>query len=275
MQEKFYTCKYDRAFKEVFLNKKNDDLLKVLLESILKVKINKIEILNNERNVDNIHVARKHVDALLDTDKGKIGIEVNTSKEDYVRPRNFAFITDVYSHYTQVGEKYNEKIDIIQINISYNLKYNELMREFRVMDNNNNLFVKNFRIYEINMDRYMKIWYDKDEKEIEKNKYLIMLNLEDEELKILSKKDKVVNKYMEEIERVNKNPKFREYISLEEDNKKIINSLKEEYEEKGIKEGEKTKTIEIAKEMLKDNIDINMISKYTNLSIDEIKELKI
>ena len=37
--KKFYSCRYDRAFKEVFLNSKNEDLLKALLEDILKVKI--------------------------------------------------------------------------------------------------------------------------------------------------------------------------------------------------------------------------------------------
>ena len=36
---KFYTCRNDRAFKEVFLNPNNSDLLKALLEFILKIKI--------------------------------------------------------------------------------------------------------------------------------------------------------------------------------------------------------------------------------------------
>ena len=36
---KFYTCRNDRTFKEVFLNPNNSDLLKVLLEFILKKKL--------------------------------------------------------------------------------------------------------------------------------------------------------------------------------------------------------------------------------------------
>ena len=39
---KFYTCKNDRAFKEVFLKPDNSDLLKALLEFILKIKIDKL-----------------------------------------------------------------------------------------------------------------------------------------------------------------------------------------------------------------------------------------
>ena len=105
-----------------------------------------------------------------------------------------------------------------------------------------------------------------------------MLNLEKEELEKLSKKDKVVIKYMKEIERVNENPKFREYMSAEEDNKKIENSLKREWMEEGLKEGIKEgsykRNIEIAKTMLKDNMDIEIISKYTNLSKEELEKIK-
>lgn len=49
-QGKFYTCKYDRAFKEVFMKEENKDILKNLSESILQVEINKIKYLNVERN---------------------------------------------------------------------------------------------------------------------------------------------------------------------------------------------------------------------------------
>ena len=45
--KKFYSCRYDKTFKEVFLNSKNEDLLKALLEDILKVKI---EIKKNTSN---------------------------------------------------------------------------------------------------------------------------------------------------------------------------------------------------------------------------------
>lgn len=47
-----------------------------------------------------------------------------------------------------------------------------------------------------------------------------------------------------------------------------------EAKEEGIKEGITERNIEIAKEMLKDNTNLELISKYTNLSIDEIEKLK-
>ena len=38
-EKEFYTCKNDRAFKEVFMRKENKDLLIKLLESTLDIKI--------------------------------------------------------------------------------------------------------------------------------------------------------------------------------------------------------------------------------------------
>ena len=276
--EKFYTCKYDRAFKEVFGKEENKDILKKLLEEILQVEIERIEYLNLERNVDNVKVKRKHLDLYLETNIGKIQVEVNTTNSKYVKPRNMSYLCDIYSHHTLVGQEYDQDTLIIQININYGQQDEKYIREYRLRDESGKEYIRNFIIYEINMEKYMKLWYNKNEKELEKSKYIVMLNLEKEELEKLSKKDKVVIKYMKEIERVNENPKFREYMSAEEDNKKIENSLKREWMEEGLKEGIKEgsykRNIEIAKTMLKDNMDIEIISKYTNLSKEELEKIK-
>ena len=276
--EKFYTCKYDRAFKEVFGKEENKDILKKLLEEILQVEIERIEYLNLERNVDNVKVKRKHLDLYLETNIGKIQVEVNTTNSKYVKPRNMSYLCDIYSHHTLVGQEYDQDTLIIQININYGQQDEKYIREYRLRDESGKEYIKNFIIYEINMEKYMKLWYNKNEKELEKSKYIVMLNLEKEELEKLSKKDKVVIKYMKELERVNENPKFREYMSAEEDNKKIENSLKREWMEEGlregIKEGSYKRNIEIAKTMLKDNMDIEIISKYTNLSKEELEKIK-
>lgn len=50
--------------------------------------------------------------------------------------------------------------------------------------------------------------------------------------------------------------------------------LKDEYIKKGIKEGEYHKAIETATEMLKDNMSIESICKYTKLSIKVVRNLQ-
>ena len=43
---------------------------------------------------------------------------------------------------------------------------------------------------------------------------------------------------------------------------------------KGIEQGAQQEKIDIAKNMLKDNVSLEMIEKYTGLSIEEIKEVQ-
>ena len=271
--DKFYTCKYDRLFKEIMLKEQNKDILKILLEQVLKIKINKIDIKNIERNTGNIHIRRKYLDALFYTDQGKIGIEVNAENKDYVKPRNMAFICDMYASHTLVGETYTEDTKIIQINFSYGLNDKKDIRIYKIQDKENKEFVKNFLIYEINMEYYLKLWYNKNEQEVNKYKYFIMLNLEKEDLKQISKKDKVVTKYMEELVKLNSNPEFREYMSVEEDERKKQNTLLQSSYNEGLEKGIEQEKIEIAKKLLIKGIDEKTISELTDLSIEKIIEL--
>ncbi len=288
MTKKFYTCRYDRAFKEVFMNEKNKDLLIVLLEKVLNVKIDSIEYLNLEDIVDNIEVRKKLYDLRLNTNIGRIQVEVNSNIYNYSKNRQMAYLCNEYSHITLSGEEYNEEIDVIQINFTYGMMKNfeeknknlfddRGMRIYKLMDNESKLYVNNFKIYEINMDYYMKFWYNEDKENIEKYKYFIMMDLDKNDLEKLSKSDWVVNKYMNVMEKLNKLPKYIEFISAEEDERKMRNTIKriarEEGLEEGREEGEKNRNLEIAKKMKEDNVDILVISKYTGLSNEEIKNI--
>ena len=278
---KFYSCKYDRTFKEVFLKESNQDLLKVLLQDILGKKINKIEYNNIELNTGNINLRKKYVDVLLTTDQGKIEIELNATNADYLHIRNMAFICNVYASHVLKGEDYDDKTKIIQINLTYGLtKDAKIKREYHVVDKDNVPFVDNLEIIEINMDYYEEIWHNKDVKGIDDNKYFVMLNRDKKDFKQLKKylKDsKVVDKYMEEVERVNNDPMFIEYMTYEEDQKKIMNSKINEATKigynQGIEQGVNQRNTEIAKNLLNTNLSTSEIAKATGLSVEEIKKL--
>ena len=112
------------------------------------------------------------------------------------------------------------------------------------------------------------------------------------------KENKNVKKADKVLERISKDPKERERyeaILKAEFNQKISNQKFEERGEakgrvegeargkiigreegmkEGKKEGEKQKQIEIAKRMLRDKIEIKTIEKYTDLTEEEINNLK-
>lgn len=130
------------------------------------------------------------------------------------------------------------------------------------------------------MDYYDKIWYSKNEEEIKKNQYMIMLDLDKKELKNMPK-DKIVDKYITNVTIVNDDPEFQKYMSEEEDKRKIQNSLLSEAKEEGISQGISqgyTSGIndgikQTAKNLLSMNMPIEDISKATGLSIEEIKKI--
>ena len=275
---KFYTCRNDRAFKEVFLKPDNSDLLKALLEFILKIKIDKLEIKKTELLSGNVNIKDKRVDAIVHTGNKKIEIEINSQNKDYLHTRSTAYICNIYQSNASVGDTYNEDTDIIQVNLTWGLgRNNDEMKIYKIMNEKGELYVKNFIIYEINMDYYDKIWYSKNEEEIKKNQYMIMLDLDKKELKNMPK-DKIVDKYITNVTIVNDNPEFQKYMSEEEDKKKIQNSLLSEARENGINDGiskgENKKSIEIAKNLLSMNMPLEDISKATGLSVEEISKLK-
>ena len=283
--DKFYTCKSDRAFKEVFLKKNDSEPLQALLELILEIKIDYLEIKKTELLSGNVNIKDKRVDAVVYAGNKKIDIEINSQDKDYVKPRNTAYICNMYQSHTLVGELYDEKTDIVLVNLTWGLGSKESKKtKYMIMSEDGKQYVKNFIIYEINMDYFDKLWYSKNEEEIKKNMYLIMLNLDKKELEAMpkDKRDKIVDKYITNVTIVNDNPEFQKYMSEEEDKRKIQNSLISEAKNEGytsgvndgISQGISEEKVNIAKNMLKKNVSMEDISDITGLSIEEIKNIK-
>ncbi len=74
---------------------------------------------------------------------------------------------------------------------------------------------------------------------------------------------------MKNLEKVNEDPRFREFMTKEEDERKIRNTELYAAEEKGLLQGK----IEIAKNLLGE-LSIEKISEVTGLEIEEIKKLE-
>ena len=102
-----------------------------------------------------------------------------------------------------------------------------------------------------------------------------------------------MKKYMEELVKVNEDADFLNFISVEKDNMMIENSIRDEATKKGLKEGlekglergikqgleqglergtEQSKN-EIARNMLKKDLDIYLISEKRGLSNEKINNV--
>jgi predicted transposase/invertase (TIGR01784 family) len=105
-----------------------------------------------------------------------------------------------------------------------------------------------------------------------------MLNREEKELEKLTHIERKVDDFMEEIKKINQDPDYRQYISEEEDKRKIhnseLNEAKKEGIKQGIEQGIEQKAIETAKNMLRKKINIETIMEITGLSKEKIEKLR-
>ena len=92
------------------------------------------------------------------------------------------------------------------------------------------------------------------------------------------KENKDINKAIDELEQVSGNEKLRRIAELKEkyirDEQASIEYAQNEGYRQGEAKGKVERNIEIAKNMLKENINIELISKVTGLSLEEIENLK-
>jgi len=257
----FYTAMWDAVFKSVFCKEENRDLLKKLIECSLGKEVEIIDIKPPEILKRNFYVKNKTLDVLVKCEGKIINIEITSGFYSGLHRRNAGYIFTKYGEDVKIGKDYEKMNEHIQINFTLGLANDvPILGKYELIDKNSNIhFIDNLTIYEYNMNRINEL-KGKD------SNFLKMLNADKKELSKLSKGDDLMEKFKNEVETLNEDPLFIDWISPEEDALKVQNTL--------IQNEKKQEKIKIAKNMLKDNIDIENISKYTGLSKEELEALK-
>ena len=115
------------------------------------------------------------------------------------------------------------------------------------------------------MDYFEDVWYHGD---IEKEDPFMMLLAasSEKEMDKISRGDKIMEEINDKVKVLNLDPEIAKEFAVFNDEELIKNTLLEKGEIKGL--------VKAAKNMIKDKVDINIISKYTGLSEQEILALK-
>ncbi len=270
---KFWSAKYDYTFKCLFFKKENNDILEAILSEIFgkKVIIDPDKTRNGELLSSNVHVKRKFVDAVFRGDNKIYQVELNTENENDVKKRNACFLFTLYSNETKRSKNYNSNVLTLQINLSYRKSGDKLFETYCFQTDDHKKWIEDLEILSINMEKLKEKCYNEEERK--KYKYLLMLDYSLEELDKYSKGDKIMSKFKDEVESLNENPDFQDFMSEEEDKEMMQNTIMNKRIEEGRNEGIRETKLETAKKMLKDKLSIDMISKYTGLSEKEIRSL--
>ena len=282
-KKKFYSLKYDQVFKNVFFRDIN--LLKYFLTNILNLfyddfYIDDIEIKNTELSKDRLYIKNKCLDILVKTGNKIINLEINTSYNSYTKNRNLIYLFNSIIDDTHKSDKYTLDNEHIQINFNFNDSGYDIESYHILEDTTNKLFTNVFRIININVDYFYNEWYNlsKDNSFFKKYKNIIIMNFNEDELLNLKDCDKFMDKIKDDITSLNKDDDFYQFMTDEEDQRRMLNSLVDDSFDKGVNQGItqgiKKANIDNAKKMIEKDIDFKTISEITGLSISDLNRVE-
>ena len=270
----------DDFFKAVMLSKKGKKILEQIIGQVLGKEVEILEFINTELGKTQKIEKNKRIDVIVKIDGVIANVEVNTNDYNYVKFfRNFAYLVNLFNRYSVKEIDENEKIydlktDIIQINLNFgkvNSKEAILINEF---GNDRGMKIKNLRSYDIFMDNFEKFCYDNGE--VDKYKYILMLNKSEEELESFYPDDEIVKDYGEALMKY-KSKGFIYPFTHDEEQAIIHNTEKQlAYDEgvdAGVKAGIEQKELDVIKNMLLKNMTIEDIADIVNMSTLEVEEI--
>ena len=131
------------------------------------------------------------------------------------------------------------------------------------------------RTIDVNVDYFKDKWYNlgKEKEYYEKYKSILMFSFDEDEFKSLKDSDNYMKKIKEDVEKLNNDTEFYQWMTDEEDRKMMQNSAKKEGIQEGIEKGIHKNQKEIVRNMKKKKYPIEDIKEITGVSIEEIEKI--
>ena len=271
-EKKFISLLSDTTFKHFFKIEDYKEFFNTIIKPIINMDIKDFKLYDAELNSGN-EKRDYRLDILLVSDLVDlvISIEMNQFPSEETKYKDRLYVYALLAKSLNSGEDIKKK-KVIQINFNKEKHPYVSKGSFYLMDKVTNREIKDFEIYEVYLENYKGIRYNGDNKE---EAYLSLFTANSyEELREIAGDDKEALKIVDELERLGLDDKFGLVYDNEVMQKKMINTARSWGYDDGKEAGAKAKEIEIAKNFLKDGIPIEVVSKNTGLSVEELKELE-
>ena len=273
--------KNDIVFQALF-TRGRESITKALLEDILNIKINKLDLdkskdLLNENTEDKN--GRLDLRAIIN-ENIECDIEVQLSAHEKLMERFLYYWAKMYTANLKVGDKYKElrktiSIIIVDDNIEQFREIEKSCTKWRITEE---------KYYKIKLTDYFELYIielPKAIKEYEKNKkdevlqwMMFLENPEDAEVAKIMEENEDIKKAKEELDRISQDDLLRRRLLKAE----LLRMDQEQREDdamaRGEEKGKQEEKIEIAKNLLKKNILIEIITDATGLSNEEIEKIR-
>ncbi len=287
---------FDPVFKSIMGNCPN--YLADLISNITGIDKNLIKKTFKEKNVEykvsNALERKKTSDFIFQCRGYIINLECNNEYWEGLIERNEAYFSKIKGELLNKGEQYSKNIKVIQINFDNYKEYEkalgkELISDFKIRNGIGLIETESSIKYHINLYKIKEKYY-KGEDLTRLEKELLILTLDDyKEIIKISEGDEILMEVRDKLYELTndidniglydpeKRRKEEEELKIEYHTKLAREEGIEQGIEKGIEQGIKQGTSNekkfIAKNLLKDGLPIDKISKYTGLSEKQVSLL--
>ena len=279
-----YPPKMDIIFQAIFGEVGSENITKDFLEKILKRKIEKISldknpILRRELKDDKLGV----LDIITELDgKEKCNIEMQLIDKNNIIERMLYYWSKMYTRQIKAGDDYNKLEKTIVILIAdFNIKGLEEVEyhsTWKIIETNSAKKLILTDKFELDIIELSKIKGRENEKDQLLDWLIFLENPESERVTRKMEENENLKEAVEKLDRISKDEKMQRIIELREKAIRDEHAIYAKGVDDGIEEGKakgaREKQIEIAKSMLKENMDIEMIIKITGLTKQEIEKLQ-
>ena len=262
----------DALFKALFRSKEARGVIASVISIILGIDKEKLiyaDYQAGELVKNKLFEKGKTCDIIIKIDDGnKIILEMNQIDTKTIFDKNATYsFTIINESIMRRGKDYiYTSVILINFDAFNKFKTNKGILEFKIRDEEGHIETNIYRSIHLILENLVNLEYNEDVRKLAE-----FLSIKD--IETLRKRYEGDSNYMaciRKVEELSTDPEFVGYYDIEEaHNQELADSYNTGYDK-----GKNMEKIEIAKTMLQDTNDYYLISKYTGLSIDEIKELQ-
>ena len=267
-EKEFFTLLSDTTFKKMFKDEDSRFFFEKIIKYYFKIDLEGYELYDNEINSGN--VARDYrLDVLLKKDRDFIIVEMNKDVTERVLIKNRMYLFLIAGGGLEKGEDFVKmKTALINFNNSlYKINPDAINIDYTLRNEKYNDVIDDIKIHNIYLESLKNVRYNGSNEE--ETFAAMMIASSYEEMREIANGNEEALYIVDKLERLNEDDKFRTNYNVELVRRKEINSARLD----GYDDGAKAKEIEIAKNFLKDGIPIEVVSRNTGLSIEELEKL--
>ena len=262
----------DSMFNAMLNNESRKKFSSYLISMILNVSFdeifNTLEFVNNKLDKNKSIEKNRTVDYLCKINGEYVGIEMNNIYSPTRLERNISYANDVYKKNMKTGVPYDYNV-IYQVNLNnFNFNNDKTIEEFEIRNSDGESLTDKIKFFYIYLTNIRKKLYNKD-KLSELEKFILVMCEESIELsKNLGKGNNIMEDFVDDAI----------YASDEEvldiyDAEVIKIMEMQDMKRQGYDAGERNKQLEIARNLLNNNVSIDIIINSTGLTKEEISNL--